>query len=119
MSVKNKKIVENIIMGLSKSNGELYLNYLADDIKWNIIGMPLIKGKSNFLKAVKILEFENFPYGKIKNVIAEGEYVVVESRGGYKIDSEILNSPAHCDIYRLKNGLIHEITTYAVDTTKE
>ncbi len=28
-----------------------------------------------------------------------------------------LNSPAYCDVYRLKGGKIEELTTYVVDTT--
>ena len=57
-----------------------------------------------------------FPADNVKNIIAEGEYVVVESTGKSETKTEISNSPAYCDIYRIKDEKIQELTTYVVDT---
>ena len=110
MLLNNKKIIEQIIKGLSMKDKNSYLKYLADDITWNIVGLPAIKGKSEFLIAVKNLELENFPSSNVKNIIAEGEFVVVESNGGNFNNS-------FCDIYRLKEKKILELTSYIIDTS--
>jgi hypothetical protein len=117
MSVKNKKIVERIIKVFGDKNYNIYLNYLDDDIKWNIIGMPAIVGKSEFINAINSLEIENFTSSQIKNIISEGEFVVVESTG--RVISENVNqdAPAYCDIYRIINSKLCELTTYIIDTT--
>jgi limonene-1,2-epoxide hydrolase len=110
MSERNKHLINKIIDAISTENGKLYLNHLADDIKWNIVGMPVIKGKKEVLETIKELKLENFSSDKIKNIVAEGEFVVVESSG--KTASNYF-----CDIYQLKNEKIQELTSYIVDTS--
>ena len=117
MSVKNKKIVKGIIEMFTGNNHGSYLDYLAEDIKWNIVGMPLICGKNEFIETVNSLELENFKSTKIKNIISEGEFVVVESVGNVNVKTNNSNTPAYCDIYRIKEGKICELTTYIIDTT--
>ena len=99
------------------NNHGSYLDYLAKDIKWNIVGMPLICGKNEFIETVNSLELENFKSTKIKNIISEGEFVVVESVGNVNVKTNNSNTPAYCDIYRIKEGKICELTTYIIDTT--
>ncbi len=64
---------------------------------------------------MEMMEIESFPDIEIKNIIAEGDYVVVESISNTQTGK--LNNPAYCDIYRLKDGKIQELTTYVVDTS--
>jgi uncharacterized protein len=117
MSVKNKKIVKQIIEMFTGNNNDLYSEYLTENIKWNIVGMPLIPGKREFIKAVKSLELGNFSLTRIKNIISETEFVVVESFGLAKVQKKNSDMQAYCDIYRIKNGKICEMITYIIDTT--
>ncbi len=111
MSAKNTEIVKRIIKLFNSNNYNTCSDYLAENIKWNIVGMPVIHGKSEFIKAVNSLELENFSFSRIKNIISKGNYVVVESTG-----EDAANNPAYCDIYYFKNGKINELTTYIIDT---
>jgi len=113
--IRNKELIKKINNALSKGNIEFVLAHLADDIQWNIVGMPSIRGKNDFLKTMEIMEIESSLNINVKNVIAEGDYVVIESRD--ETNSRISFSPAFCDVYRIKNGKIQELTTYVVDTT--
>jgi ketosteroid isomerase-like protein len=117
MSISNKRLVEKVLEMFANNNHDKYLKYLDENIKWNIIGMSVISGKIEFLKAVKSLELENFISFKIKNIISEGEFVVVESNCSNNERREKFNIPAYCDIYRLNNGKICELTSYIVDTS--
>ena len=110
MTTKNKKTIKRIIEESDKKNIESYMNYFTDDIRWEIVGMPVITGKKEFLIAMETLKLENFPTTNVKNIIAEGEFVVVESTG-----KDISNS--FCDIYRFRDEKIQELTTYIIDTS--
>ncbi len=86
------------------------MNHLADDVKWKIVGMPVIEGKKEFLETMKELHLENFGSNKIKNILAEGDFVVVESIGKKSTNF-------FCDIYHLRNEKILGLTSYIVDTS--
>jgi len=125
MLLKNKELTKMITEAFFKGNTEFILPHLAEDIKWNIVGMPVIFGKSDVIKTMEMINpaFAGCPDLAVKNIIAEGDYVVVESSGNNY--SSFVNrdtiekqcNPAYCDVYRFKNGKIQELTTYIVDTT--
>ena len=116
MSFKNKKIVERMIKVFGSKNCNMHISYIDDDIKWNIIGMPTISGKKEFLNAINSQQIENFTSSQIKNIISEGEFVVVESTGSTSCKNINQVSPLYCDIYRVTNGKLCELTTYIIDT---
>ncbi len=113
----NKKIIKKSIEVFSNHNYNTYSNYLAENVKWNIVGMPVITGKDEFIKILKSFGLENFSLANIKNIISEGEFVVVESCVNAHGQAGISSQSAYCDIYRLKHGKILELTSYIVDTT--
>jgi ketosteroid isomerase-like protein len=110
MSEQNKRLIKKIIDAISKEKNNFYMNHLADDIKWKIIGMPVIEGKIEFLETMKELHLENFSTNKIRNIVAEGEFVVVESSGKNACNY-------FCDIYHLRDKKILGLTSYIVDTS--
>lgn len=123
MSLRNKKIVEKFVSEFVNRNYDSYMRFLDDDIRWNIVGMPPITGKQNFLEAMEMMDIWQSsskrmysPAGSRKNVIAEGEYVVIENQNS-SLNNDIRHNPAHCDIYRINKGKIKEVTTYIVDTS--
>jgi len=118
MSKENKELVKKMNEAFSKGNTEFIVQNITEDIRWNIVGMPVIKGKTDFLKAMKIMELESLPDTEIKNIIAEGNYVVVESSAGLNSKSGRPYRPSYCDVYKIKNGKVEELTTYVVDITK-
>ena len=119
MSVTNKKIVKKIIEVFANSDNNLNLCYLDDDIRWNIVGMPAISGKSDFIKTINSLELENFRLSNIRNILSEGEFVVVESTNKLVNKLSVTNYTAYCDIYRIKNEKVYELTTYIVDISSD
>jgi ketosteroid isomerase-like protein len=110
MSERNKHLIKRIMDAISRENGNFYLDHLAENMKWNIVGMPVIEGKKEVLETIKELHLENFNLSKIKNIVAEGEFVVVESTGK-------TTGNYFCDIYQIKYDKIQELTSYIVDTS--
>lgn len=65
----------------AKGNLIFASKYLADDIIWNILGEKPIIGKEEVLEVSKMLQLESFPIITIKTVIADRNFVVIESTG--------------------------------------
>lgn len=115
MQTSNKESIKKIDERFTKDRNGFFLEYVADDISWNIVGMQKIIGKENFLEAMKKQELKSNTTITIRNVIIEGEYVIVESTGKSITKTGKPYNTAYCDIYRLKDGKIQELTTYVVD----
>ena len=86
--------------------------YLADDLKWNILGSSPVIGKEQVLEVSKMLQLESFPVVTIHNVIAEGNYVVVETTGEAKTNNGKPYNQTYCDVFKFNNEMLEEITTY-------
>lgn len=126
MSEQNKNLVQIITEAFSKGHAETVSGYIDENIKWNIVGMPEINGKKDFLDTIKLMELvpqkensyeKNYPDITLKNIIAEGDYVVVESSGSLNTNQEEPFTPSCCSIYFIMNGKIRELTTYMVDVS--
>ena len=112
MSIKNKKIVKQLIEIITKKNFKLYSKYVSENIKWKIVGMPPIIGKNEFIKAVDSLGLENFTTANVKNIISDGDFVVIESSTIINNKPGSFDYPDSCDIYLLKDGKVY----YAIGT---
>jgi ketosteroid isomerase-like protein len=104
----SKKISEEF----AKGNIKFSEAYLAEDIKWNILGNDTTTGKEQVLELSKMAQLQSFPIIKIKNIVKEGNYVVIESTGEAKTKKGKPYNQAYCDVYRFENGKLQEITTY-------
>jgi hypothetical protein len=111
-AAENKELVQKFNEACIKKDNVFLSQLLADNIKWNIVGMPGTYGKNNFLETMKIMESAAGGHSKIsiRNIIAEGEYVVAES-------SDSSGTISYCNIYHILNDKIVELTTYVVDVT--
>jgi ketosteroid isomerase-like protein len=105
-------LLKEISEEFAKGNMEFVEPYLSDDIKWNIIGENSIIGKEQVLEVSKMLQLESFPVITIKNIVAEGNYVVVESTGVAKTKEGKPYNQTYCEIFRFINNKVQEITTY-------
>lgn len=108
----NKQLQKKISEEFAKGNLKFSKSYLADDIKWNILGDDTIVGKEQVLEVSKMIQLQSFPVIKIKNVVSEGDYVVIESSGEAKTKNGKPYNQTYCDVFRFNNEKLQEITTY-------
>ncbi len=113
MATTNKEIWQQINDAFENGDMKFYEAHLANDIHWNILGneKPII-GKKEFLEVMKMQDLESFPEITITNIVAEGDYVVVESTGKATIKTGKQYNQTYCDIYQFKDGKIQNLTTY-------
>jgi ketosteroid isomerase-like protein len=84
-TAENKKVVRQLYGELSNGNTKPFIDCLAEDIRWTVIGTTkfsgTIEGKQNVVDKLfdrVAAQLSGPTKTTITNLIAEGEYVVVE-----------------------------------------
>jgi uncharacterized protein len=116
-AAENKEIIRK--MGEAKSLDAM-LGLMAEDIRWTLIGNTKFSGTFNGKKELldKLIYplfglMESMGTGTTDNVIAEGDYVVVQTRGsGRRTKSGKDYNNTYCIVYRLADGKVKEVTEY-------
>jgi ketosteroid isomerase-like protein len=93
------------------------MEYLAEDAVWVIPGFGIYDGKQEIytkLLAPTDSLMESMGSSVITNIVAQGDYVVVESYAeGRMTKSGKPYNNTYCQVYKVIDGLVHGITEYA------
>jgi uncharacterized protein len=108
--------LKQIAEAFAKGNLKFSATHLSEDVIWNILGSSPIFGKEQVLEISKMLQLESFPIITIKNIIAQANFVVIESTGKANTKTGKPYNQLYCDIFRFEEEKIKEITTY-LDTS--
>jgi uncharacterized protein len=116
---ENKKIVESFYEAGNTGDMDRCLALLADDIRWTNIGSTRYSGtyvgKEKLIAELLGPVFGNLKAGitsTIDATIAEGEFVVVQSRGKAETKDGRPYNNTYCHIFRVRDGNIAEVTEY-------
>ena len=116
-SAENKETVRK----MREAKGlEAMLETMSDDVRWTIIGTTkyshTMNGKREIIeKLLKPIsaELESMGSSHIDNVIAEGDYVVVQQHAsGRKTKTGNSYNNTYCLVYKVIDGKIKEIMEY-------
>ncbi len=117
---QNKAILVGIFAETAKGNGRPFVEALADDVRWTIIGSTawsktyvgkasvvddLLRPLGSQLGGANIVEAHHF--------IAEGDDVVVQATGHNVTASGKSYENAYCWVIRMRDGKMSELTEYA------
>ena len=116
-AAENKEVVRR--MGEAKGLDAM-LATMADDVRWTIIGTTKWSGTMNgkqeivnrLLKPI-FAELESPGSSTVDNVIAEGDYVVVQQHASGRMTK--LGKPynnTYCIVFKVVDGKIKEINEY-------
>jgi ketosteroid isomerase-like protein len=116
---ENGGIIREMYAELSKGNAQGFLNQLADDVRWTIIGSTTFSGTCNGKQELmtKVLgplsaALDGGITALVDNVIAEGDYVVMQARGKAKTKAGPDYDNTYCHVFRFVNGKVQEVTEY-------
>src|SRR4028119_1085159 len=112
MNDTNTLSMKKISEAFAKGDMEFAEPYLSPGIRWNIIGEDTVTGKEQVLEVSKMLQLESFPVITIKNIVAQENYVVVESTGVAKTKVGKPYNQSYCDVFRFGDNKLQEVTTY-------
>ena len=115
----NKKLIQQIYTDSANRSGTSFADHLADDVCWIVTGQyswsRAFKGRDAVLNGLmghfRSL-FDIRPRSVAYNFIAEGDYVVVESKGDNITKAGVRYDNDYCVIWRVENGRITMIKEY-------
>jgi ketosteroid isomerase-like protein len=118
-AVENKELIRNMFAELSKGNGEAFLNTMADDVRFTIIGKTKYSGVFNGKQELinKLLgplgaELEGGIAITPDNLIADGEFVAMQARGKATAKNGKPYNNTYCQIFKIVDGKVKEVTEY-------
>jgi hypothetical protein len=116
-AAENKELIRKL--GEVKSLDEM-LGMMADDVRWTLIGNTrfsgTFNGKKEFLDKLiypLFAQMESMGTATTENMIAEGDYVVLQTSGKgrkTKLGNEYNNT--YCIVYKVADGKVKEVTEY-------
>jgi ketosteroid isomerase-like protein len=118
-AAENKQLMQGIYDELAKGNGQPFVDALADDVRWTIIGTTEWSGTWEGKEAVQrrlldplFAQFGTEYRNRAVRVIAEGDYVVIECRGDVITKDGRPYRNTYCNVFRLEDGKVAELTEY-------
>jgi uncharacterized protein len=116
---ENKKLIETMFAELSRGNGAGYLDRLADDVRFTIMGTTKFSGTFNGKDEVvqKLLtplmsQLEGGLSITVDGMVAEGDTVVVQARGRSTTKSGKPYNNTYCQVFRVEGGKVKAIAEY-------
>lgn len=116
-AAENKEVIRK----MNEAKGlDAMLAMLADDVRWTLIGNTKFSGTFNGKQELLdrlihplFAQMESMGKGVTDNVIAEGDYVVVQTRGtGRRTKTGNDYNNTYCIVYRVADGKVKEVTEY-------
>jgi uncharacterized protein len=121
-AAENKQLMQRVFAELEKGNGRPFMDALADDARWNVIGSSPWSGTYDGKQAIvdQLMrplfgQFAGEYTASASRVIAEDDVVVVEARGQATTKSGRPYNQTYCYVFQLRDGHVHELTEY-IDT---
>jgi ketosteroid isomerase-like protein len=115
---KNIAIVKTVADAVGEGDAETITSYLHDNLQYMMMGTTPFSGhrngKAEFLELFG--DVASYLDGMIpldiKNIVASGDWVVVEATGDGKTKTGKSYNNSYCQIWRFKNGLAVELREY-------
>jgi ketosteroid isomerase-like protein len=116
---ENKRVIRDLYDANNRGDVKGFMAFLDEDVRWTNIGSTpfsgSFSGKENI--ASKLLgplfsRLKNGITATIDNVVAEGDFVVVQLRGQAETIAGTPYNNTYCHIFRIDGGKIREVTEF-------
>ena len=118
-AAENKELMRDVFADLSRGDGTPFVDLLADDIRWRIIGTTEWSGSWEGKAAVQrglldplFAQFATRYRNKAVRLIAEDDFVVIECRGDVTTKAGQPYRNTYCYVCRMDGGKVRELTEY-------
>lgn len=116
---ENKRLIRSFYEAGNRGDMDTCLALMDDEVSWTNIGTTkysgTFEGKQALLGDLLGPVFGQFEGGlasTIDNVVAEGEWVVVQSRGEARTTAGRPYNNTYCHVFQLREGKIVTVTEY-------
>ena len=111
---ENKRAIERYMEGFRRSDHDLVISCLTDDVEWDMPGEFHLEGKDAFDREIENDAFVGPPTITVSRVTEENDVVVAEGAvQSRRRDGGILNA-VFCDVFVMQGGKIRQVTSYLV-----
>jgi ketosteroid isomerase-like protein len=115
---QNKQLLQDIFAGLARSDARPFVDAMADDFRWTMIGSNkwarTYEGKAAVIG--ELFAALRRKMDRITTVahrfIADGDHVVVEARGANTTKDGRPYCNSYCFVFRVTGGKLAELTEY-------
>lgn len=110
----HKALVEHYFEGFRRSDHEMILALLTDDVIWDLPGFKHLTGKTAFDGEIENENFIGSPILTIDRLIEEGESVVAIGTGQGMFKTGDRFNFAYNDVFTFSGDLIARVESYIV-----
>jgi uncharacterized protein len=118
-AAENKQLMQRAFDELSKGNGQPFMDALADDACWTVIGTSAwsrtYEGKRTIVDELMrplFSQFANQYTARAIRIVAQDDVVVIEARGQVTTKSGKPYNQIYCYVCRFEDGKVRELTEY-------
>ena len=112
---QRKEVVETYIEGFRRSDHEMIVSTLTDDVVWELFGYTTLIGKDAFDKEIENPAFVGSPELTIDRLIEEADTVVAIGKGkAARRDGDPLDF-VFSDVFTFTGDKINRLETYQVN----
>ena len=109
---ENKKVVEKYMEGFRRSDHQMILSCLTDDVVWKMPGVYTHYGKHEFDKEIENDNFVGSPTIQVERLIEENNVVIAEGAVQGKMKNGNSLDAVFCDVFEMSGGRIRSLTSY-------
>ncbi len=116
----NKQLLRNVFDETAKGNGKPFVDALAQNVVWRIIGTTswskTFTGKGNVVKGLLVplnVQFEGNNTIVAHRILCDGDYAVVEARGRNRTKQGKVYENEYCWVIEMRDGKMANIVEYA------
>lgn len=114
MNANNKAILEEANAFVAKGDYERFLTYCTEDTVWTFLGERILCGKEAVRQYMAEVYVEP-PVFDVDHTIAEGEFVTVIGKISLKDKSGNTNHYDYCDVWKFRDGKLHEVKAFVIE----
>jgi ketosteroid isomerase-like protein len=115
---ENKKTVDRYMEGFRRSDHEMILSCLTDDVVWDMPGAFHLVGKPAFDREVENPAFKGKPAITITRMVEEGDVVVAEGAVQARRSDGGMLDAVFCDVFEMRGGKIRRLISYLMEVTR-
>jgi uncharacterized protein (TIGR02246 family) len=114
MSENNKAILVQANAAVATGDYEGFLSHCTDDAEWVFVGDRTLKGKDAVRRYMTSTYIEP-PTFVVAQVIAESDFVTAIGHIDITDATGRTTHSAYCDIWRIRDGKLAELTAFVVE----
>ena len=113
MSQHPKQILEQANAAITVGDFDGFLKFCTDDTEWNFLGERTLKGKDAVRRYMEAT-YREPPQFKVRNLIAEGDFVVAVGEITVKDAAGKATRYDYCDVWRFRGDKMSELRAFVV-----